>query len=165
MADWTIQSRQRPAIDPKLEFLNSLSRFSGIEPGHNYLVLVDPNGKINKQIHGISQFENGSLKLRLSRGNYSRPQDEPTATVIESGDEAEMKQRFSNYDQHAETLNGLGIDYGVATDNSNSFWATLLRMEGKDPKQFRPSNDVWAPGTDDDLREWQPRVQDNLNQP
>jgi hypothetical protein len=93
------------------------------------------------------------------------PNDESTATVIESGDKATMKQRFGDYDHHAETLNGLGVDYGVVTDNSNSFWATMLRMKGKDPKQHLPRSNAPAPGTDDDLREWRPREPGNSTQP
>jgi hypothetical protein len=52
--------------------------------------------------------------------------------------------------QDADELSGKAV-YGLLSPNSNSFWGTVLRRSGFDPKQSEPNSDLPTPGTGVDL--------------
>jgi hypothetical protein len=166
MSGWRIESRQLPVFDE-----------AGVRPseeevrlnvGHNYLALVGPDGVAVDQIHGGPRGREGHLRLEVFADSEREEKstmakevrrasdDDPSRNVEAFGTYKEADDRWKEYKASANQLNDMKIDYGVWVQNSNSAWATILRMQGHDPKEFRPESDRWTPGVGDDLRGYVP---------
>lgn len=129
--DWRIESRQKSV--------------AGIG-GHNYLALVDPDGNIHEAIHG-HLGDNRRLVHATGLGN---PEVEGAARPVVSGSREEIADVWDRMQQSAKALSGKAV-YGLLSPNSNSFWGTVLRRSGFDPKESEPDSDLPTPGTGVDL--------------
>lgn len=128
---WRIESRQKSV--------------AGIG-GHNYLALVDSNGNIQEEIHGHL----GDNRRLVHVEGLANPEVEGAARPVVSGSDAEMQEAWKRMRDTANELSGKAV-YGLLSPNSNSFWGTVLRRSGFDPKDSEPDSDLPTPGTGVDL--------------
>jgi hypothetical protein len=129
--NWKIESRQKSV--------------AGIG-GHNYLALVDPKGNIHGEIHGHLGDNQRLVRVK----GLANPEVEGAARPVFSGSEKELRGLWRRMEQDADELSGKSV-YGLLSPNSNSFWGTVLRRAGFDPKDSQPDSSLRTPGTGVDL--------------
>ena len=130
--DWKIESRQKSV--------------AGVG-GHNYLALVDPDGNIRGEFHGHL----GPNRRLIHEETLALPEVEGAARPVVTGSKDEIDNNaWKRMKQQADDLHGKAV-YGLLSPNSNSFWGTVLRRSGFDPKESEPDSDLATPGTGLDL--------------
>ncbi|MEJ7745653.1 MAG: calcium-binding protein [Luteimonas sp.] len=118
--------------------------------GHNYLVLLDPNGNVVSEINGLATGSDGTirpigifpsdrLKVYVSLANFYDP-DHSQATLF-SGSLEEVTGRWEQARQAADVLNSMNLPYppiGIvgAMGNSNAVATTLTKAMGLKKPDF-----------------------------
>jgi hypothetical protein len=137
--EWRIESRQKSV--------------AGIG-GHNYLVLIAPDGTTRGEIHGTL---GSNQRLVLAR-SVPEPEVSGAAQLVLAGPPDRVNAAWQQMQEHADRLNGKAV-YGLLSPNSNAFWATVLRQSGFDHRRHKPNSNLPTPGIDVDLSDplwWTP---------
>lgn len=110
--------------------------------GHNFLVLLDPNGKVVGELHGLATDAEGHPKPignlpsdRLKSHSYNQTtyyDPEQAQTTLASGDQAKIMNLWTAATAAGNKMDGRDIHYpwmGLG-QNSNSFASTLIAAMG-----------------------------------
>ena len=156
---WVIYSVQKT--------LPIIGRIGAVFGAHNYLALIDPDGHIDSEMHGVytdgfavnGPVAGNYLHVRMYREHgYMEPQSVLEVKPVFFGREEDMRRLLhTGYREVAKSLDRTRMLYDGAeivghAVNSNSVWYTALRAMGvEDPSQF----DGWGstPGNSVDLRQ------------
>ena len=150
--------------DPKGWRIQSRQRRAAVVGGHNYLVLVDPSGKVREELHGWKNNE----------GRMSRIHVKDDEIVAGTNDKGFLKETMKKYpeiagaevtvplkgrearevwadflktgDRHHDVhrYNEWGDGYDLQTHerfyNSNGFWRSVLEENGYDWQDLHPNS-------------------------
>lgn len=156
---WRIESRQNGVL------------WGG---GHNFLALIDPEGRVREEIHGWKNDKGRMSGLRIKDGQIvdGAPHTQvlwddiqanrlPEASVevsLGGRDVHEVWSRFlesrkRHHDTHRYDPSGQGYDPKTNERfyNSNSFWRSVLEENGFDWKMLEPRTRKTTPGTGNPL--------------
>lgn len=137
MADnqWQIESRQK--------------RVAGVG-AHNYFALVDPDGNVVDELHGVNDNKTSGLLvtggLHALTSEFLNPEIDGAAKIFEAGDRGAMAHRWKELVDAGNGLSGKAR-YSALGPNSNSFWASVLGSVGKNYRDYEPNSRNWTPGT------------------
>lgn len=138
---WRIESRQK--------------RVLGLG-GHNYLALVQPDGREKSRILGHNV---GGL-LRNVPDIPNLEDIDGSHVILREGDDRAMIEEIERMRITADRLVGSpsqgaegAVKYSLFGPNSNSHHDTVLKQHGIDPAKLQRPNGKWAPGSGFDLRD------------
>ncbi|MDR3400974.1 MAG: hypothetical protein P4L99_00635, partial [Chthoniobacter sp.] len=154
---WSIYSMQKT--------LPELGQVGGVLGAHNYLALVDPNGNIVEEMHGVysDHFTVGGgdsgnyLNVQMWKPNqYMADQTVTSSNAVMSGTQSSMQAAFdSAFNSTANALNATHDLYDGAelfgnSYNSNSVWCTAMHALGVSNPSAYSGPDA-TPGDETDL--------------